>query len=79
MRGVEVHPDGLAAYLPQPPERIRVVGDEAGMKLDSDFDPVLTSERRSLLPVRLDFLAPLPLEGLEEFDLRIGPIPWEFA
>ena len=66
VRRIEVDAEGLAADLAQPVERFGVVGDETGMELDGDPNPVIFGVRGRLRPVRGGPLFPLPLERLDE-------------
>ncbi len=66
VRRVEVDPDRLATGLPQPPERLGVISDEAGMQLDRDADVVVLRVLASIGPVGSDDLVPLPVKELGE-------------
>ena len=64
--GVEVDAEGLAADLPEPVERIGVVGDESRVQLDRDPHATVPGVGRRFRPVGSGPLVPLPLEGLGE-------------
>jgi cyanophycinase-like exopeptidase len=64
--GVEVDADRLAADLAQAPERLGVVGDEAGVELDRDADAVVLGEGAASFQYGRDLLRPLPVEDVAE-------------
>ena len=75
MAGVEIHADVFPCRFAQAKRGFDVVNDEAGMRFDGNFNPVIGSKAGGFLPIGNGLFVPLPFESFEKFRRPGGDDP----